>query len=82
MEGFCAEGGDPSAMIRSLVLHEPQGWEQCNNLSFTLQWRCGWFQVMVLATAPPGHQQGSLLMKDLFFNMLGDVLITNSLSNI
>lgn len=82
MEGFCAEGGDPSAMIMSLVLHEPQGWEQCSNLSFALQWLCGWFQVMVLATAPPGHQQASLLMKDLFFNILGDVLITTSFSNI
>lgn len=63
-------------------LHEPQGWEQCSNLSFALQWLCGWFKVMVLVTAPPGHQQASLLMKDLCFNILGDVLITNSLSNI
>lgn len=82
MEGFCPESGDPSAMIMSLVLQEPQGWEQSSNLSFALQWLCGWFQVMVLVTAPPGHQQASLLIKDLFSNMLGDGLITTSLSNV
>lgn len=70
------------SMFMPLVLHEPQGWEQCSNLSFALQWLCGWPQVVMLVSAPPGHQQASLLMKDLFFNMLGDVLITNSPSNI